>query len=423
MIEIPHTDIVIEDGEHIAIVGPGGSGKTALADSIAGFYPTTVKYITFMDSYGFSSDRAYFLQQRWHSSEFDEDALTGRQVLDSLVRTESERNGLREMIEMFGIDYILDKDPITYSSGELRKFQLTKALVRGPRVLLIDNPFIGLDPATRKALVDFLEMLSHRLTVIVVLSRPEEIPSFITHVVLPGDKPVKLPLQEYLDHILPPEIISFHNVNVRYGDRTILKDLNWTVRKGEHWVLTGSNGCGKSTLLSLVCADNPMAYACDIRMFGHKRGSGETIWDIKKHIGYVSPEMHRSYKRNQPAVDVVASGLFDTVGLFHHITDEQREHCRKWMQRFGIEELAQTEFSRLSSTRQRLCLVCRAFVKEPALLILDEPLHGLDNPGRRAVRDIIDEYCQDPDKTLIMVTHYPEEYPACIDHSLTLVRN
>ena len=91
------------------------------------------------------------------------------------------------------------------------------------------------------------------------------------------------------------EVVKLNKVSIRYGDRTILKELDWTVRRGEKWALSGENGAGKSTLLSLVCADNPQSYACDISLFGRKRGTGESIWEIKKHIGYVSPEMHRAY--------------------------------------------------------------------------------------------------------------------------------
>lgn len=91
------------------------------------------------------------------------------------------------------------------------------------------------------------------------------------------------------------EVVRLNKVSIRYGDRTILKELDWTVMRGQKWALSGENGAGKSTLLSLVCADNPQSYACDIRLFGRKRGTGESIWEIKKHIGYVSPEMHRAY--------------------------------------------------------------------------------------------------------------------------------
>ena len=212
-------------------------------------------------------------------------------------------------------------------------------------------------------------------------------------------------------------------MSIRYGERTILKDLDWTVRLGEHWALSGDNGSGKSTLLSLVCADNPQAYACDISLFGHKRGSGESIWDIKRHIGYVSPEMHRSYKQNIPAIQIVASGLKDTIGLYVRPNEAEREQCRKWLEVFGIGHLADRKFMEMSSGEQRLVLLARAFVKEPDLLILDEPLHGLDDENRVMVKEIVDKYCEDPSRTLIYVTHYKEELPHCIDHSIFLKKN
>ena len=186
------------------------------------------------------------------------------------------------------------------------------------------------------------------------------------------------------------EIIRMSHVSIQYGKKVILKDLDWTVHNGERWALSGENGAGKSTLLSLVCADNPQSYACDISLFGHRRGTGESIWDIKKHIGYVSPEMHRAYKKDLPAIRIVASGLKDSVGLYVKPTEEDYEICRKWMRIFGLEGLEQQTFLKLSSGEQRLVLLARAFVKDPQLLILDEPLHGLDNTNRRLVKDIIE---------------------------------
>ena len=185
-------------------------------------------------------------------------------------------------------------------------------------------------------------------------------------------------------------------------------------------MLSGRNGSGKSTLLSLVCADNPQGYACDISLFGYRRGSGESIWDIKRRIGYVSPEMHRAYHRDLPAIHIVASGLKDTVGLYVRPTEEERQQCRRWMERLGIAHLEKRSFTHMSSGEQRLVLLARAFVKEPELLILDEPLHGLDNENRRMVKGIIEEYFRQPEKTLIFVSHYQEEWPPCIDHWLTL---
>ena len=212
-------------------------------------------------------------------------------------------------------------------------------------------------------------------------------------------------------------------VNICYGTRCILKDLDWTIKKGEKWALSGENGAGKSTLLSLICADNPQSYTCDISLFGKKRGTGESIWDIKKHIGYVSPEMFRSYLKNLPVIEIVASGLFDTVGLYRRPKEDQLAVCEWWLDIFGIEGLKERNFLQLSSGEQRLVLLARAFVKDPDLLILDEPLHGLDNNQCRLIKDIIEAFCRRKDKTLIMVTHYPEELPKSITHSLHIKKN
>ena len=187
--------------------------------------------------------------------------------------------------------------------------------------------------------------------------------------------------------------------------------------------MTGENGSGKSTLLSLICADNPQSYACDISLFGRKRGTGESIWEIKKHIGYVSPEIHRAYLKNIPAIDIVASGLHDSVGLYVRPRQEQRGVCEWWMDVFGIAGLKDRSFLQLSSGEQRLVLLARAFVKDPDLLILDEPFHGLDMRNRDMVKDIIEAFCKRMNKTMIMVSHYQEEFPKCITHLLHLKRN
>lgn len=321
-------------------------------------------------------------------------------------------------------------------------------------MLILDNPFIGLDADSRDYLRNVLATLAQRqaLQILLVLSKTDDIPDFITHVVEVKDLHVqpKVTLAHYLatkpqrpSHVLPahlqqailqlpyniykvepsPEVIRMNKVSIVYGNRTILKDLDWVVGKGERWALSGQNGAGKSTLLSLVCADNPQSYACDISLFGHRRGSGESIWDIKRHIGYVSPEMHRSYQRDLPTIRVVVSGLKDSVGLYAQPTEDELNACSFWLKVFGLEDKAERSFLSLSSGEQRLALLARAFVKDPDLLILDEPLHGLDDNNRQLAKDVIEAFCQRKNKTLVMVTHYAEELPPCIDHSLRLVRH
>ena len=333
---------------------------------------------------------------------------------------------------------LLSKQLVMLSSGELRRLQIVKALMTNPRVLIMDNPFIGLDAPTRIQLTDLLQRLiaDRGLQLILVVSRKEDIPRFVTRIVRTdrnntychsehSEESHKQRLSEILRFAQDDKnganekgtsIISFRDVTLRYGERTIFEHLDWEVCRGERWALHGRNGSGKSALLGLVCGDNPQAYACDISLFGCRRGTGESIWDIKRRIGYVSPEMHRAYLKDLPAIEIVASGLHDSVGLYVRPRPEQMDTCLQWMRVFGIEELAQRTFLKLSSGEQRLVLLARAFVKDPELLILDEPLHGLDTERREMVRTVIDDFCSRPEKTLIMVTHYPEELPACITH-------
>ncbi|MBQ6225026.1 MAG: ATP-binding cassette domain-containing protein [Bacteroidaceae bacterium] len=453
----------IEKGEQIAIVGDNAAGKSRLVEVLTGHYPLllnevqydfspsesslvsdNLKYISFRDSYG-EQDGTYYYQQRWNQHDIAEDTPKVGQLLKS-----------NTFSQMFHLDELADKYIISLSSGELRKFQMAKALATNPRILILDNPFIGLDAQTRKDFRKLLETLTREtnMLVILVLSKRDDIPDFITHVLpveglrlLPKmrleeyrkqyaaiprpelseeikDWIADLPVRELKESDFYPhnggEILRFRDVSIRYGERTILQPLNWTVHEGERWALSGPNGSGKSTLLSLVCADNPQAYACNIELFGHRRGTGESIWQIKKHIGYVSPEMHRAYLKDVPSIDVVASGLSDSVGLYVRPKPEQKQTCLDWMRVFGVDGVADRSFLQLSSGEQRLCLLARAFVKDPELLILDEPLHGLDDRNRSLVRQIIKQFCLRKHKTLVMVTHYQEELPDCITHSLRL---
>ena len=457
--------------EHIAIVGPNGAGKSLLVGMLTGEYPLregrleydfrpsastsaygNIRYVAFRDTYG-GADANYYYQQRWNAHDQDEVPT----VRDLLGRVENEEQ-CRALFSLFGLESLLDKKIILLSSGELRKFQLAKALLGAPRVLVVDNPFIGLDAEARRMLCDLMGRVAATgsIQLVAVLSSLDDVPPFVTHVVPVDALRVfpKMARADYLEtfrrhdetcrsgelrrlealrervaelsctHEAFPsdEVVSLRHVSIRYGDRIILRDLDWTVTRGEKWALSGENGAGKSTLLSLIYADNPQSYACDISLFGRKRGSGESIWEIKKHIGYVSPEMHRAYLKNLPAVDIVASGLHDSIGLYKRPRPEEAEVCGCWMDVFGIGALRDKPFLQLSSGEQRLVLLARAFVKDPELLILDEPLHGLDTYNRRRVKAVIEAFCRRPDKTLIMVTHYEDELPAVINRRLRLKR-
>ena len=392
-----------------AIAGRNGSGKTLYVDQLRKQLASDkVRYIAFTDSYGVNVDGQYYLQLRWNQHDIDHETPTVGELLQRayLLTGEdtAERRELQQhLYSLFHMDEFLDKYIITLSSGELRKFQLTKTLFSNPQLLIMDNPFIGLDAETRDQLRDLLKQLAEErdMEIMLVMSKTDDIPDYVTDIkyfsepeeipahVLPKEKREAILSLPYTDNDYDCQhVIDMKKVTIRYGERTILKDLDWTVKNGERWALSGQNGSGKSTLLSLVCADKP--------------------------------EMHRSYKRNLPAIRIVASGLMDSIGLYAVPNAQDNDKCRWWLDMFGIGHLADKPFLQLSSGEQRLVLLARAFVKDPQLLILDEPLHGLDLWNRRLTKDIIETFCQRRGKTLIMVTHYQEELPNVITNNLYL---
>lgn len=454
---------IIRQGEQWAIIGPNGAGKTILANLLQRKLALkegeirlnteqpayeAIKSIAFKDIYSLADCKNTYYQQRWHSTETE-----SLPTVASLLEYDPESEQIREWLSLFGIRPLLGKKLIFLSSGELRKFLIFRTLLTRPRILILDNPFIGLDAASRDVLVDLLNKLSrlHEVQTILLLSNPADIPEMVTHVLPvchlsclpPMSRQDFLQAEDLLQALFPPlqpdqlpdlptsdscppsaHRITFRmeHVCIRYGEREILHDIDWEVRNGEKWSLSGPNGAGKSTLLSLIYADNPQSYANSILLFDRKRGSGESIWEIKKRIGYVSPEMHLYYQENVPALQVVGSGFFDSVGLYRKCNTEQETAALRWMEVFRIGHLQERSFLSLSSGEQRLVLLARAFVKNPDLLILDEPLHGLDICHKQLAATVIGKFCSQPGKTLIYVTHYPKELPACINRHFRLER-
>ena len=439
--------MTLAKGECVVVTGRNGSGKSLLAHLLSGgatVHPDMVsrtdglrvRFQHFRDAWGDASPAYY--QQRWNKWD---DETTFPLVDDCLARVASGV-GHEELIRMLRLDSLRGKTLNLLSSGELRRMQLFRVLADTPHILIIDNPYIGLDAEAREALTQLMGQLALHTTLVLLIAREDEIPPCATRIIEMEDGAIKCdtpaaawqatPLEQgvpranaslcknpEMDHHarnVSQEVVDMEHLTLTYDGHTLLNDLCWRVGQGEHWALLGRNGSGKSTILSLICADNPQAYAMPLRLFGKKRGGGESIWDIKRRIGYVSPELYNTYRKNLHAIDIVASGLHDTVGLYRKATDEERTRCLTWMERFGVEDLCQKNYLTLSSGQQRLMLLVRAFVKHPDLLILDEPFHGLDNHARWKARRIIDEYMYASDKrTLIMVTHYPEELPTCIN--------
>lgn len=454
----------LKEGQHWAIIGPNGAGKTLLIDILTAKYSlkdgeiicknddgenipisTVVKSVAFRDIYSIVDTQNSYYQQRWNKG--DETKIP---IVKDLIK-KADHTRLEALVEWFGIYDLMEKEVNLLSSGELRKFLIVRTLLATPRILVLDNPFIGLDAGSRIVLNDLLLRMAEmdNPQIVLVLSNPRDIPDWITDIMPVINKELletcsrktfvkESRASDLFSHTIADSMdiaelkgsykignIEFEyaailkNIHIQYGKRTILKDLNWNVKRGEKWALLGPNGAGKSTLLSLICGDNPQAYANDITLFDRKRGTGESIWDIKKRIGYISPEMHLYYLKNVRCLDVVGSGFFDTIGLYRKCNSEQESIALRWMEKFGLAHLKDISFLNISVGEQRLMLLIRVFVKNPDLLILDEPLHGLDVVNKQMAKKIIEEFCG-ADKSLIYVTHYEDEIPSVVDKRMVL---
>lgn len=441
-------------GENWLVYGLNGSGKSILAKTLMKSYQSlcgtithnlpgndwnritsNMAHLSFNSQYG-GSDEGMCYQMRWNQGLLDDSLPKVKDVL-SLSKLPGCFSHLK-------LENLMERYIISLSSGEFRRFQIAQMLCTGARIIIIENPYIGLDEQNRAIVAELLQELVKISGVQLILleSRLPENLSLFSHIVLIEDGRVaKYPLKEGLAAIKTAavktaakdystahsvtaecgkELLKLQNVSIRYGNRTILKDLSWSLKAGEKWALTGRNGSGKSTLLSLICADNPQAYSCNITLFGRKRGTGESIWDIKRNIGYLSPEMYKSYRKPLPVENIVASGLFDTIGLYVEPKEEHLQRVERWMELFNLSRFRGTNYMHLSDGWQRMVLLARAFVKNPPLLILDEPFHGLDNKNRTLAAEIIESWCRQPEKSLIMVSHYKQDFPQSITHTLNL---
>ena len=421
----------ILSGQKTAIVGPMGSGKTSLAKALAGrlfrtgevFFscrnPDKRAYVMLVEQQHQFKNRSnlseFYLQQRFNSSDC-EDAYTVEEELAGLA--------LGDWVSVFELEELMKRPLIQLSNGENKRLQIVKSLAYQPDWLILDNPYVGLDVNGREILTKGLLSLDSKGIQFILISSPGDVPDFINQVIelpLSQDAPSKpAPLLRLLDPF--ETAVKMEKVQIKYGSKIILSDFSWKVNRGERWAIKGPNGAGKSTLISLITADNPQAYSQNITLFDRKRGTGESIWDIKRKIGYLSPELHLYFKEGGSCFSVVASGLFDTLGLFKRLTEEQSDQVKHWMQVMGIAHLKERSFLQISGGEQRMVLITRALVKNPELLILDEPCQGLDRVQTDHLKSVLDYLAENSEMTLLYVSHYDRDLPSCVNQVLELKR-
>jgi len=458
---LPGTSWQICRGQHWVILGPNGSGKSTLARAIRGDVahvrgtitrhgpeaaPERIGYLSF-ELQEEIFQRAERLADSLSFSGHSGSPLTVAQLLGGDAVLKQAARGLSAALIT---DALMDRGIRSLSNGEMRKVLILRALLQKPKILILDEPFAGLDANSRSALAGLIgASTAQGIQVIMITGRREEILPEMTHLLVIGQGrvcqrgkkeevlafmrafpaagkapaalggiPRPAPRQAAAENTEP--LVAMENVRVAYGDQVVLDRLNWRVRRGEHWAIVGPNGSGKSTLLGLITGENLQVYANRVRLFGRKRGEGERLDDIRRRIGVVSPELQMRYRRAVSVKEAVLSGFFDSIGLYRRPDDRQRHLATRWLGRIGLFELADAPFLSLSYGQRRLVLLARAMVKSPELLLLDEPCQGLDPANRTLVLALMEEIGRCSAATMIYVTHHPEEIIPCIGRVLKL---
>ena len=465
---LPNTSWEILTGQHWAVLGPNGAGKSSLVRVLTGDVPYVQGSITYhfrehpsemIDRVSSELQEHLIAREKFQdmsrdfSGKLDDFEKARTTILAGNHNEKEESPDFEKIADILGIQYLLDRGIRYLSYGEMRKVLIARALIKAPRLLILDEPFAGIDAGSREKLAESTaELVRQGLQVVLVTHRAHEILPFISNIlfikngkvltqgrrndILTTENLNRLYDRKYLDNGLALDmrksgdvrsasskngvLVEMRNVSVKYGNALVLNNLNWTVRQCENWAIVGPSGSGKTTLLNLIAGDNPQAYANEIYLFGMRRGSGESIWDIKKRIGMVSSEIQMLYRKEITASDVVASGIFDSIGLYRNLDAGQKRDVNKWIEFFGISHIANDIFTHLSFGERRMVLLTRSMVKSPELLILDEPCQGLDQENRKLLMRLIEMIGKDTDTNLLYVTHYQDELPACIDHVLTL---
>lgn len=450
---LDNISLTVSKGECWTIRGESGSGKTTLAKAVAGltsysgsaeieYDPNSAlpKEILFVENwYQFTNlegDRNFYYQQRYNHQQ-KKDTLTVEREVELFGKEHHLDNILlNKLLETFNYAKVLDEQLFELSSGEHKKLQLIKALWFRPQLLIIDQPYTGLDVNTRASLNLMFDGYAKNGGTLILISNDVEQPACINRFATLKDgrliqsdsainrgveKPLK-PLPAFLQEspqYTSRNLINMKNINVRYDEKYVLSGIDWEVNAGEHWLLQGHNGSGKSTLLSLIAADHPQAYANDIKLFGVQRGGGESIWDIKKRMGLISPEMHWYFDRKSTVAQSIASGFFDSNGQYQNLRYAQKQQVQELLHFLDLYDVKEELLTTLPLGKQRLALLGRTVIKNPQLLVLDEPCQGLDQQQTQYFNKLVDEISKHG-VTIIYVGHFETQLPGCLTHKLVL---
>ncbi|HXT97967.1 MAG TPA: ATP-binding cassette domain-containing protein [Polyangia bacterium] len=412
------------------VTGPNGSGKStaarALGARVAGARVLSAE----------SQQAFYEAQLAADEANFSQGADTSRRVRELL----GEPGRSHPLFASFRLEPLWERHYRQLSTGEARKVLLLQTVLAAPPLLILDDPFDGLDRAACAELAQAITAVAQRLPVLVVgawgtsgtrgLPFP---PEGLREVVVFAEGRVTFrgSAQAFLarapddvrPHAPPPvalgswttpldpglPLVQLRGGRVRYGEEVVFENLDFTVRAGQHTLIEGPNGSGKTSLLEMITGDHPQAYSNDLHLFGRRRGSGESVWEIKKNVGLVSARLQRDYRVGGSVEEVLLSGLFDSIGVYQKPEPSHRARARAWLDWLEIGIPPAAAFRELSFGQQRLVLVARAAIKVPPLVVMDEPTSGLDADNRSRVLDLVASLCTQEKSTVLMVTHRADE--------------
>lgn len=449
-------DWQINNGESWAVFSTEGDIGSALGCLLCGELPFDAEQLTMTQ--GKVAQVSLVEQQRLLEEEIAKDETDFLDKIDqgtsvaSMIEEIAQDPVLTEqLLQDLDLAHLRDSGFRVLSTGETRRVMLARALATKPDLIVLDNPFTGLDVKHRQTLAEYLTQLSRKIQMLVTFNREEDIPNWIEQIALfnhgtlesvmdkqswethPVISQIKAQSKQQSEEMLAlikrhqhttrfaSPVFAISDGEVAYTDKTIFTQLNWRIDNNQHWQIKGPNGCGKSTLLGLIFGDHPQCYSNDIQIFGNQRGSGESIWEIKKHIGMVSSALHLQYRVSCTALEVILSGFYDSIGLYQQPSKKEIELAREWLDILHMSQYVKTSFKELEYGQQRLLLIARAIVKQPALLILDEPYQGLDYLGRRLVKNTLELIARENLSQLLYVSHYQQDKLESIENELEFV--
>jgi molybdate transport system ATP-binding protein len=416
----------LHSGEILAIIGPNGSGKSTLAKQISGqkwisegilnrhLSLEQIIYTDFTaDALNFNYQNFYY-QQRYHAAEEDY-GLT----LQTYTRFDKNNFYHQFLFARLFPQADLSKEMIKLSSGETRKALIIKTLINEAKIYILDNPFTGLDQKSIQSLQLLFGELrkKYQKSLIILSSDLSQLPNQIQHIIQ-LEKPENTQIFQKINAIeklnqsfLNPKfskVLAIRNAQISLGRQVLLQNLEWCILKGEKWLLKGANGSGKSTLLSLLYADNPKSYSYDLQLFDRPRGSGESIWEIKKKIGFISPEIQAYWNGSEKVSKVVLSGLMDSFVPNRAISTAEMTDYELIMDCLAIQHLAEKSIFELSSGEKRMVMLARAIIKNPPVLVIDEPFQALDAFYKQLMYKALNILAIE-ERTIIQVAHLEDE--------------